>query len=66
MKLKDLKPNDKFKSDSGVEFQLMPLTESDKRYLSRNKLTDRYKCKHLKSGEIFFLTDMIITKLCKK
>ena len=64
MKLKSLNPNDKFKTDSGIVMQLLPLTKSDIQYLKRNKLTDRYKCKHLANGQIYWLIDnMIIGKI---
>lgn len=57
MKISKLKTNDKFKTDTGVVFQILAMTAYEKR-----THPDRYKCKRLDTNEIFFLTDNILIR----
>ena len=57
MKLSDAKINEKFKTDSGVEFTKLSMSKNELRLHP-----DKFKVQRLDTKQIFYLTDMIIIK----
>ena len=59
MKITELKINEIFQTDSGTKFKYLGIpTESETRHNKWKK--DRYKCKQINTGEIFFFNDRVL------